>query len=791
MKKFFTEFKSLRIKNALMFKNDIEIPLSNQGIISVIGINKDANGSNGAGKSTIFDIIRAIHLGASADGRKDIDFLSNKGASSIGYTARYGKDVYEITKHRGDKTFGNNTIILKNGESVGFKKDNNATKKSIYQEFVKIPEAVFDNCVVLRTDKAHTLIRGTPSERIEFISNLCSLNCYDEVNKLLKEKLANVTDKIDSLRENEALLADVSNTLSNLKSRVEVEAEVAQKNKEVEELEEKIKSKEDKLKKNKKINDACCELVRLNGKIEDSETSSKEDEKELNDKKEELSSLKDKIEVINDELSSYKTYNELKQNPIGTKGNIDEIESSIKNISSKIENLEPKVRENIKYKELKQKIKKLNELNLDSEEILSKKESKLSQRKIQLEILSHLAGHKFGVCPVCGSNVSSDSMKLDKKEIEQELHSVIESLTNISDDKLKLNKLNSLNKEIKEYTYTENAKEDIEKLEDKKTALQKELTEAIKYKDYQKKLSSIKEKLSNDEDKLLEKKEKLSERKQELEEYISNAKLVISRKKEIEDIEQKFNISRNDAENLLDETNEKISELSISISKKREKLSSKTKELGKLEESLDNITTLINKKNKLERSLEDLPKLKKRKDFISNLCVAYSVNGLKAKKISAILEALKVRLKEYTAVLFSEKDIDFDIKGDNSRFSIMCIRKDENGNEICRYDVRSLSGGEKARFVLAIVFALDDITSPSMKVNFKVLDEIDAKLDSVGKQILIERFIPMLKEKTSTLFIVSHDTEVRDANIYDARLIVKKKNRVSSIKLERLKDEKI
>lgn len=77
----------------------------------------------------------------------------------------------------------------------------------------------------------------------------------------------------------------------------------------------------------------------------------------------------------------------------------------------------------------------------------------------------------------------------------------------------------------------------------------------------------------------------------------------------------------------------------------------------------------------------------------------------------------------------------------------MCIRKDEEGKEVCRYDVRSLSGGEKARFVLAIVFALDDITSPSMKVNFKVLDEIDAKLDSIGKQILIERFIPMLREK--------------------------------------------
>ena len=47
--RFFTEFKKLYIKNALMFKKEIEIPLSNQGIISVIGINKDANGSNGAG----------------------------------------------------------------------------------------------------------------------------------------------------------------------------------------------------------------------------------------------------------------------------------------------------------------------------------------------------------------------------------------------------------------------------------------------------------------------------------------------------------------------------------------------------------------------------------------------------------------------------------------------------------------------------------------------------------------------------------------------------------------------
>lgn len=783
--RFFTEFKKLYIKNALMFKKEIEIPLSNQGIISVIGINKDANGSNGAGKSTLFDILRAVHLGSSADGRKDIDFLSNKGESSIGYTARYGNDEFEITKNRGDKTFGNNTIILKNGESVGFKKDNNATKKSIYQEFVKIPEAVWDNCVILRTDKAHTLIRGTPSERIEFISNLCSLNCYDEINKVLKEKLNEVSNEIDSLRENEALLADVSNTLSNLKSKKEIEKEVTNKSNEVKELKDSINKKENKLKKNEKINEASSSIINILEKIGNSESNSKKDSSKLQEKEQELDALRNRLKKINEELVYYKTYNELKNNPIGEKGDIEYLNDKFNKLSSKLNKLEPKIRENIKYKEIKKQIKKIKDLGID-EEKLNAKEKELNQNKIQLEILSHVVGHNFCKCPICGSTLDSKSISLDKKDIENKYKKVLEKIQYIEDDKLKINKLKFLNKEIQNYSYTEDVEEKINILESKKEKVEHKLNEAIKFKEYQKKLLSIKEKLSCDESFLKHKKDELEEKQNELIKYIDNLKFIITNKKEIEKLEEKYNIDKAQAETIFDETSELISKLNISITNKQNSLNEKNKELGKLEEALDNINNLLRKKEKLEESLENLPKLKKRKEFVSNLCVAYSTNGLKAKKINAILEAMKVRLKEYTAVLFSEKDIDFDIKADNNRFSIMCIRKDEEGKEVCRYDVRSLSGGEKARFVLAIVFALDDITSPSMKVNFKVLDEIDAKLDSIGKQILIERFIPMLREKTSTLFIVSHDTEVRDADIYDAKLIVKKKNITSTIKMERL-----
>ena len=783
--KFFTEFKKLHIRNSLMFKSEFEIPLSNQGIISVIGINKDANGSNGAGKSTLFDILRAVHLGSSADGRRDIDFLGNKGESSIGYVARYGNDEYEIIKNRGDKTFGNNTIILKNGESVGFKKDNNATKKSIYQEFVKIPEAVFDNCVILRTDKAHTLIRGTPSERIEFISNLCGLNYYDEINKVLKERLKDVTDKIDSLREDEALLADISNTLSNLSSKEEIEENVAKKSKKVNELKGNIKDLESTVKKHEKTNEYCKLILKYYDKIGESSTTSKDDREIYLDKKEELSSIKKKLSEINDELSKYKTYKELKSNPIGTKGDVELLEKSINDISKKLDYLEDDLDENKKYKELKKQINEIESLGLD-EEFISNKINNLSQKKLRLEILTHVVGHKFCECPICGSKVNSEKMSLDKDSLKEDYSNVVKKIERLKNNESKLRQLRKLKSELKELTYHEGLEDKINKLNKEKSSYEKELSEAIKYKEYQAKLSKLKNSISNDEETLNSKKSKLSEKQDELEKYIENISNVIEQKKELENLEQESGINRDEAEDKFDSSATSISKCVKGLEELKEKLSYKTKKLGQLEESLANVTNLLRKKEKLETNLESLPKLRKKKDFINNLVIAYSSNGLKAVKVNAILEALKIKLKEYTSVLFSEKDIDFDIKADNSRFSIMCIRKDEHGNEVCRYDVRSLSGGEKARFVLAIVFALDDITSPSMKVNFKVLDEIDAKLDSVGKQVLIERFIPMLRAKASTLFIVSHDSDVRDANIYDAKLIVKKKNRISTVKLEKL-----
>lgn len=774
-----------------MFKGTFNIPLNNRGIISVIGINEDANGSNGAGKSTIFDIMRAIHLGSSSDGRRDIDFLSNKNASSIGYVAKYGNDVYSITKNRNDKVFGNNTVILKNNKSVGYKKDVNATKKSIYNEFVKIPEAVWDNCVVLRTDKAHTLIKGTPTERIEFLSSLCSLNCYDGVFETLKDNLKEVSSSIDALRESEALLADVSNTLSSMSSEKEVKENLSAVVDKISLLNDSL-SKKEKLKNKVELRiKLLTELISLNDKLDRcSDKSSREEKEKQKLMKSELNVLRDKLDRVSGGLTEYKYYERMKANPIGKEGDIDLIAEKIKKCVKKFDEIIPDRDIAQKQSDLRLFLK-CNTCN-HTENDIKDRLLYLTNKKLRCNVLLQVCGHSLCKCPICSSSLNKNDLNLNKTKLKKELRDLNKKIEYANEQYDSLKKINEKKESLEdsEKKFGKLVLSDIEReisfYEEKKEKLEKDLIDANRYKEYVDRLLKSKSSLRHSKEYLNKRKIFLVSMIDSKEEEIKVLEKVIEYKERAEELEEKCEVKRSEAETKLEGEFSLNKKLSLMIEKRNEKKSFLLKKEGSLRESLNNIQALLKKKERLEKELENIDYLKKKKGFLTNLAFAYSNKGLKGKRIALILDALKSKLKEYTSILFSEKDISFDIVGDSNKFSIFCIRKDEKGNIISKYDVRSLSGGEKARFVLAIVFALDDITSPCMKVNFKVLDEIDAKLDSIGKQILIDKFIPMLRKKTSTLLIVSHDKEVRDADIYDARMIVRKKNMESTIKIKEI-----
>lgn len=787
----FTQFEKVTFKNVLVFKKECTIPLSNQGIISVIGINKDTGSSNGAGKSTIFDIIRAIHIGKVADGTADIQFMSNKGSSFMGYTAKYGKDTYEITKYRNDKVYKNNTTVLKNEKPIGAKKNAVALRKDINEKYIKLSEAVFDNCVILRTDKAHTLLQGTPSDRIEFISNLCQLNAYDDIEEILKEKLKKVTDDIDSLRETQALYADVSRSLSEADSKETLEATIKELNAKKDSLAKKVSDAVGKRNKSSDLSSKISTLVKEASLLNkyNYEGTSEDVENKIQEQSDIEKKYSSKVNKLNESKGFYKQYKTLKEkisNLNAPDKSKDFYEDKSKQLTKRNKEILPDLEKAKEAKKLKEYIDNARSCNATE---WKKELNEALSEKTRLDLLSKLVGHKYDKCPLC-KQVLSKALSIDKDKLEEDLSKTnkkIESLRSdikyaedLGDKKLRYN-------EIKQYNYSElkqeyeDNEERIEKYDKYASLKEKEESYKEDLKEVKKKLEGISiDTLEDDIENAKTKSDKAKEKVQEL-------RLIKEAIKRVEDLEKELGISADKADKELSKTLDLVEEYENLYQKKNTKLKKLLQKIGEISNSLSSVEKLVLKKNKYETELEVLPKLEKKKKFLEALVYCYSNKGLKAQKISKILEALSIRLQEYTSILFSEKDINFEIKADSRSFSIMCVRKDNKGNVIAKYDVKRLSGGEKARFTLALVFSLDDLTSPNQRCNFKVLDEVDAKLDDKGKRILLERFIPILKSKCDTLFIVSHDKEVRDSNIFDKKLIVTKENAESTIKLVEVK----
>lgn len=788
----FAKFKSICFKNILVFKKEYSIPLYKQGIISVIGINKDTGSSNGAGKSTIFDIMRAIHIGRVSDGTADTQFMSNKGSSFMGYTAKYGNDTYEVTKYRNDKVYKNNTIVLKNEKPVGAKKNAVALKKDINEKYVQLSEAVWDNCVVLRTDKAHTLLQGTPSERIDFISNLCQLNAYDEIEERLKEDLKKVVTAIDELRETQALYADVSRSIGESKSKEELTEELKELDRKKDSLSFKVK---DILSRRNACSEKATKISSLLKEVNSIEKYNYEGDyksakKELKEKQEKLNNLKSRLDRLTAALALYEQYKSLKSKlkkinaPEKEKSFYDNKVLELSKDNNKIHQDLLKAKE---AKDLKKEIDNSKQYNIND---LKKELAKYNTEKTRYDLLSKLIGHKYDKCPLC-EQVLSKSLNIDENQLNKDRKEILIKIQDVTDkleDAKKLVSKKSRYIEIKKYDY-DSLKSKYDANEETISKYRNFISLKEKEESYKESISDIKSKLKDiDVENIEGDIENLKDRCKVLSSNVQELTALKVSLKRIYELEKELGISSDNAEKVLKKALDLVEQYDIEHEEKNTKLKKILHKIGEYDNSIKTVESLLKKKEKYESELEVLPKLEKKKKFLDALVYCYSNKGLKAQKISKILEALSIRLQEYTSILFSEKDINFEIKADSRSFSIMCVRKDSKGNTIASYDVKRLSGGEKARFTLALVFSLDDLTSPNQRCNFKVLDEVDAKLDEKGKRILLERFIPILKSKCDTLFIVSHDKEVRDSNIFDKKLIVTKENSESTVKLVEVKN---
>lgn len=180
------EFNRLRVKNALSFVS-ADLPLKDQGLVLIRGENLDDGGSNGAGKTALFELFynlitdkvtktdRKIKKSSLLNAHHPKDFLVRLDMTSNG-------DDYQIDKFRSHSKRGTGLSILRGGTDVT-PNDPREAQKYISGLVGMTPNEILGR-VYLSQRHTHMMIDGTPAQKKEYLSRCFG---WDTLDVMVKE----------------------------------------------------------------------------------------------------------------------------------------------------------------------------------------------------------------------------------------------------------------------------------------------------------------------------------------------------------------------------------------------------------------------------------------------------------------------------------------------------------------------------------------------------------------------------------------------------------------------------
>jgi DNA repair exonuclease SbcCD ATPase subunit len=749
------KFKKLHLKNGLTYKDQI-FELDGQGLVSIVG-------QNGAGKTTVWSILQSIFYGSTPLGHSRDDLvISDK--EDCCFSISFEKDGVDlnisILREGGKWRFD----ISENGKPKIFK--GVADSKKFAQEILGLTRVEFEGSVHLTQDSQHVLILGKPADRRKYIAEFFGIDDrYDKVLVACEAETEKVKKKIQDL---EALSHTRQTLLEQLKLTPYVDTknfqdQIANTQRSLTEsyqrYTEYVQKQSDTLKYEQLLPEAT--------KYTNPETLLKEAERQLLD-----------LKIIKSQILENKDFNKrADENNYIVKKVRDEISKSVaENPGVETKSLDIIQKECFEIKAIKNRNVMASPLRIElkslpSGDSISTAPLREELKKVQLEKV--MLQKKFtaitnGVCHECGA-------KHTKKEIgkvTQDIDSFAEMEMALIQD---INLLEATNEKLKKRAWIEAQIKDIP-----------EFTEFM--------------------ERVLVQSEKLYAARQQFD--LSNAKLSgrqLIKLRPVQDhptLESDIQTRENEVlavRNCLLASRALPPKPTLSAAE----ITSRTIEISnicntlnesnqKLQVELSNIeaTNRVHLKQKqqldlLEAKLQELPNLKQQEFFWNKMEAAYGSRGLRVAQLDIILGRILKRLPFYANKLFKEKDLYFTSEIDGSNVYIIANRKKADGTKI-QHDISIFSGGEKRKMSSALIVTLADCISASKKSNILVLDEIDSALDDTGKFMFINELVPSLKSRFSSVFLISHDSDVQQANIYDKVWKVEKQDHQSKITVTNL-----
>lgn len=733
------------LENIITYKN-VEIKL--QKGINII------RGQNGSGKSLLFTSFATLIYGSHplTVAKRDAKVLFTNKKSKINAIVRSQNSIWDISQFSTGKTV--RYSLSKDGVEQKYRTIQTAVDK--IRELVPISEEYYYSLIHLSSYRPHVLLNGKGPERHDFFEQIFNLSIYDQIQQKLMQKnsiLQKKKQKLDILEED----------LVQKKSLIPVNL-IEKKNE--------LKIITDRWTRlNSKLQIYFQELNNLNSYYSiyqelKTQYSLEELSVKLLRKKVILTDLEKKYEqAIRDDHDRVRNEENLKRKKI--------LKNRLKKFSEDdLQTIIDQYKKNIKeFKEIKEKYDLqetakpyFNKISNNHQKIVDYnkllKLIALVENKIEESILfinKYSTLTKVSTCPTCG-------VHLEQKNIRQLISKYKKQVT-LNEDKLNRLKncleLAEAKNSLKKLgvTVQKDYSKRIKQLENTIKDLRDRFERAKEFSTIKKELDSIKIiKITCSPENF---REKLSKLKEEISILSSD---VLNKKK---------------LENTVYNSVEQVIERRDKLTKFTEKNSFYMK---KLSDDLQNFSSEIaaaeiNVKNYKDLCLEVSKYKKETKylDLYKTLIEIYGPRGLRTIQVENYCKVYVRRLNQNAHLLFNNQ-IKFDCIINKTNFSITA----EHNNKPPA-DVSLLSGAESRNFRLLSLLSLLPLLPQSIRLNFCVLDEIEAGMD---KDSIIRycEFLKKLNEIVPCIYVVTPKSKEEFSIIPGLEYLVEKKNNISNIK---------
>jgi DNA repair exonuclease SbcCD ATPase subunit len=777
-------FKSLKFEGVIPFSGETVVPLENMGRVFLAGENQDTGGSNGAGKSTVFEVLQHILFSTTSKGFARGKFVGQ------GYRGELLLEVdghdYSITQFRGAKgeERKDGYTILKDGKDVTPKGTRHMQDCiNFIKEIVGITEAEFRGYVYLAQEgPGHVLISGKGADKRNYLSDLFTLDRYDSVREGVDEELILINANIGALSEKAAVRDELKEQLDDITMGEEDFKEFFESLKGTKTF---IDEKHEVWSARLKEADAAKSKVeeRRNLEIQLEQIFPKWQELDTQDaisqrqvKVRNLLNRIEKLEQLAEITDEKSELEELYISDLDT--SLEEAISALNDVQSKVTLLEEEVKLVKRRLVLEEKLPDVTGVSDDLEERLKKTNEALIRMKMELktaeETLTSTKELVGSDCPTCGHSLDVEAIQKSRElseKVVKSLKPAIQSEKRVSEELRKLAdkseehaRVMAQMGELPEGSLADRS-EAISEFGSEVSRL-KEVVEQVRENGrVSRRLGELSEALvefssSLDPDKLEEYKEKA----RKLDKQVTKLQTLHTLKTQLD--------SMPEIEVLDEDEYERSSELAEHYEDSRSELAVQISEAKSRKKSYKALSERL---KELEASLEVWEEVQHRKSLFEAMKAAYGPKGLKIHQLKKICNAICKTLPKYTTVMFQEPRIEFfvDNDPDSTEIEFYIRRFLKTGTE--EYPVGKLSGGEKKRLAVAFIFALADLVAPRKKCNLIVLDEVGDGLDPVGEYAFASQLLPQLTQES--VVITSHRPGIESAQFDTNWSVTKKDNR--------------